>query len=79
VTVNVLTLYVATCNGCAGQLDEDGGEYRNTPEEALAAILADGADWGDWIVIGDVALCPDCQDREDEDDDIQPRRKRSSP
>jgi hypothetical protein len=64
VTVKTLTLYVVTCDACGGQLDQDGGEYRNTPSGAIEAVLEDGCDWAEWIVIGDTAICPDCQDRE---------------
>jgi hypothetical protein len=38
--IEVHTLYVAHCAECNEQADDDGGEYRNTPEDAVSFVEA---------------------------------------
>lgn len=59
--VKAHTFYVAYCDRCRATVDEDGGEFGATPEQALAVIERHG-----WLQIGTLLICGACLDADDE-------------
>lgn len=57
--VRAHTFYVACCDRCRVSVDEDGGEFGATPEQALAVIEQHG-----WLQIGTMLFCDGCLDVE---------------